>query len=188
MIGLLQELGLKKAILVGHDWGAALTWQLGNLYPQYFPVIAALSVPTHMRANAFPSPVKLFNKVFGTGDDRLFWYQAYHQETFPGTPDHGPAEAEYDANIYNSVLTFWSDKTVPKSPPHGPPISNKRRDGGLLLRSGGLPERLPTWLEQQDIDYVVEQFKHHGFRGGVNVSRTFRQQILSLTVQFVSLR
>eukprot|EP01047_Picozoa_sp_COSAG01_P065920 COSAG01_NODE_8997_length_2588_cov_1.518682_1_plen_53_part_00 len=49
MIGLLQEMRIEKAVLVGHDWGAALTWLLGRLYPSYFPVIAALSVPTSLR-------------------------------------------------------------------------------------------------------------------------------------------
>ena len=173
MIGLMQEMGFEKACLVGHDWGAVLTWLLGSLYPAYFPVIAALSVPTQLRKPGQGSPVDLFNKLFGTGEDRRFWYQAYHQETFPGTAgNHGPAEAEYDANIYESILRFWSDKTVPRAPlPPSAKISSLRRDGGMFAHMGsGLPLGLPAWLNQQDLDYVVEQFKHHGFRGGVNVS------------------
>jgi len=178
MIGLLQELNLKKAALVGHDWGAVLTWMLGALYPQYFPVLAALSVPTQLRQDGQLSPVELQKKLFGDDHERLFWYQAYHQETFSGTADHGPAEAEYDANMYESMLRFWTDKTVPKAEAVGPPKSPKRRDGGMLARMGGLPLQLPAWLEQEDLNYVVEQFKIHGFRGGVNyyrnIDRNFR--------------
>jgi hypothetical protein len=33
---------------------------------------------------------------------------------------------------------------------------------------GGIPARLPSWLSEEGMAYVVEQFKHHGFRGGVN--------------------
>ena len=178
MIGLLQELGLRKAVLVGHDWGAALTWLLGRLFPAYFPVLAALSVPTNLRKQHAPSGVELFNKIFGTGADRLFWYQAYHQETFPGTLDHGPAEAEYDANIYDSIKRFWTDKTVGRARPLGPPISTRRRDGGMFAHSGPAPTDLPAWLTARDMEYVVEQFKHHGFRGGVNYYRNIHRNHL----------
>jgi pimeloyl-ACP methyl ester carboxylesterase len=172
MIGLLQEMRIEKAVLVGHDWGAALTWLLGRLYPSYFPVIAALSVPTSLRKHGSPSSVELCRKIFGAGEDRLFWYQAYHQETFPGTHDHGPAEAEYDANVYESILRMWTDKTVPRAAVPGPSVSNLRRDGGMFAHSGGgLPLQLPTWLSESDLEYAVEQFKHHGFRGGVNYYR-----------------
>mmetsp|Transcript_14191 Transcript_14191/g.22591 ORF Transcript_14191/g.22591 Transcript_14191/m.22591 type:complete len:393 (-) Transcript_14191:40-1218(-) len=175
MIGLMQQLGLTKTVLVGHDWGAALTWLLGKLYPSYFPVIAALSVPTNLREQASPSPMQMFNQIFGTGKDRLFFYQAYHQETFPGTSDHGPAEAEYDSNIYESIFRFWSDKTVPQTISKALAASNKRRDGGMIAHMPSRPERLPHWLSQNDIDYVVEQFKHHGFRGGVNYYRNMHR-------------
>jgi len=81
MVALLQELGLRKAVLVGHDWGAVLTWLLARLLPQYFPVIAALSVPTHLRTHGAASPIDLFGRIFGSADDpdRLFFYQSYHQ-------------------------------------------------------------------------------------------------------------
>jgi pimeloyl-ACP methyl ester carboxylesterase len=116
MIGLLQELNLEKAILVGHDWGAMLTWLIGRLYPQYFPVLAALSVPTGLRAHGEMSVDDLFGMLFGKGEDRLFWYQAYHQETFPGSDNHGPAEAEYNADSTYKDVTPYPPPPLPPSP------------------------------------------------------------------------
>jgi pimeloyl-ACP methyl ester carboxylesterase len=36
-----------------------------------------------------------------------------------------------------------------------------------------LPERLPAWLSQADLDHFVTQFERSGFRGPVNWYRNF---------------
>ena len=50
-----MALGEPSAILVGHDWGAILTWQLGLLHPSRFTALCAMSVPPIL----FDSPVPL---------------------------------------------------------------------------------------------------------------------------------
>ncbi|MGA2615898.1 MAG: hypothetical protein ABSG38_20860 [Spirochaetia bacterium] len=37
-----------------------------------------------------------------------------------------------------------------------------------LLDTGGLPERLPGWLTEDDLDAFTEEFRRTGFRGGLN--------------------
>jgi len=44
VLGLLDALGVQRAHLVGHDWGAALTWWLAGAYPKRFDRVVALSV------------------------------------------------------------------------------------------------------------------------------------------------
>lgn len=44
VIGILDELNLDKVHLVGHDWGASLSWQLVNYYEQRFNSLTVLSV------------------------------------------------------------------------------------------------------------------------------------------------
>ena len=44
VIGILDELSLDKVHLVGHDWGAFLSWQLANYYEHRFISLTALSV------------------------------------------------------------------------------------------------------------------------------------------------
>jgi pimeloyl-ACP methyl ester carboxylesterase len=41
------------------------------------------------------------------------------------------------------------------------------RAGGFLTRMPD-PESLPAWLADADLDFYVQQFKHSGFRGGLN--------------------
>jgi pimeloyl-ACP methyl ester carboxylesterase len=52
-----------QAVLVGHDWGAVLSWQIGIVFAKYFSAIICLSCP---RAG-WPSykPTNLFTKLFG---------------------------------------------------------------------------------------------------------------------------
>ncbi|MEZ4587167.1 MAG: alpha/beta hydrolase [Gemmatimonadales bacterium] len=44
VLGLLDQLGLDRVHLVGHDWGAALSWRLAGSYPDRVDRLVALSV------------------------------------------------------------------------------------------------------------------------------------------------
>ena len=44
VLGILDALGVQRTHLVGHDWGAALTWRLAGSYPELFDRVAVLSV------------------------------------------------------------------------------------------------------------------------------------------------
>ena len=48
-LGVLDALGLETAHVVGHDWGAAVAWQLGARHPDRVRTLTAVSVP-HPRA------------------------------------------------------------------------------------------------------------------------------------------
>lgn len=49
VIGLLDELGIESAHIVGHDWGAAVAWVLAATYPGRVRTLTAVSVP-HLAA------------------------------------------------------------------------------------------------------------------------------------------
>ena len=44
MLGVLDALGVERAHVVGHDWGAALAWVIGALAPDRVDHLVALSV------------------------------------------------------------------------------------------------------------------------------------------------
>lgn len=48
-LGLLDALGIAQAHVVGHDWGAAVAWQLGARHPARVRTLTTVSVP-HPRA------------------------------------------------------------------------------------------------------------------------------------------
>ncbi|WP_375437740.1 alpha/beta fold hydrolase [uncultured Hymenobacter sp.] len=45
IIGLLDAAGQAKAVIIGHDWGAAVAWWLASRYPTRIAQVAILNVP-----------------------------------------------------------------------------------------------------------------------------------------------
>ena len=46
-----SALGEKRALIVGHDWGAPVAWHAALMRPDIFPAVVAMSVP-HRRRGA----------------------------------------------------------------------------------------------------------------------------------------
>ena len=45
IVGLIDAVGVEKAFVAGHDWGAAVAWWLGIKHPQRLAKLAILNVP-----------------------------------------------------------------------------------------------------------------------------------------------
>jgi pimeloyl-ACP methyl ester carboxylesterase len=79
LLGLMDALGEERAVVVGHDWGAIVTWHLAQTAPERLHGIAALSVPFWPRP---PRPYTVeWKETFG---DRFFYI--LHFQT-PGVAD-----------------------------------------------------------------------------------------------------
>src|SRR4051812_37797227 len=52
--GLLDDMGVKRAAVVGHDWGANVAWHFALLHPERVACVAGISVPLVPRAPAPP--------------------------------------------------------------------------------------------------------------------------------------
>jgi pimeloyl-ACP methyl ester carboxylesterase len=73
MVALVAALGEKRALIVGHDWGAPVAWHCALMRPDVFPAVAAMSVP-HRRRGSLP-PLETLRKA-GKAD----YYWLYFQE------------------------------------------------------------------------------------------------------------
>jgi pimeloyl-ACP methyl ester carboxylesterase len=72
MVGLLDALGERRAVFVGHDWGAALVWQLAVVHPERVEAVVGMSVPFLPRPPA--PPLELLRQ--GAGEDfYIVWFQ-----------------------------------------------------------------------------------------------------------------
>ena len=92
--GLVESLGEKQAILIGHDWGAPIVWNTALFFPDRVRAVAGLSVPYTGRG---PAPrIQLFKNLY---KDRFF-YQIYFQEP-------GVAEAELEADLRTSLRKIY---------------------------------------------------------------------------------
>jgi epoxide hydrolase A/B len=149
--GLVDTLGDRAAVIVGHDWGAPIAWHSALLYPEKFRAVAGLSVPYTPRAPL--PPTQLFRQVFAN----QFFYILYFQEP-------GVAEAELQADVRRSMRRFlyFASGDAPSGN-----FATKPKDSKFL---DGMPEpaNLPQWLTNADLDYFTAEFERTGFRGGLN--------------------
>jgi pimeloyl-ACP methyl ester carboxylesterase len=157
MVGLLDAYGAEKAVIIGHDWGAIVTWNTVLLHPDRFSAMIAMSVPNSGRSAAPMIP----SLKAAMGDN--FYYILYHQEP-------GVAEAEYDADPRGMISSLYTSPDTPLEPPL---VTDPKRSAGGFIPRRGKPKELPPWLSQADLDYFVSEFEHAGFRGGVNYYRNF---------------
>lgn len=165
IVGLVHALGEERAVIVGHDWGAPVAWHCALLRPDIFHAVALLSVPYVMRgAWRVPSQGGSWEDLRPTEAMKLIageqeFYQLYFQEP-------GKAETELEADVRKSLLMFLYSAS-------GDPPPEKRwrflfSKSEKLLDTGSLPERLPSWLTEQDLDFFTREFERTGFRGGLN--------------------
>jgi pimeloyl-ACP methyl ester carboxylesterase len=157
MVGVLDALGEKTAVVVGHDWGAPVAWHAALLRPDRFRAVVGLSVPYRPRGSIAPTTVMPQNA-------EASFYQLYFQA--PGVAE---AELQADVRISLAKILFSGSGDVPRRNPGGPSpgVGMVPRAGGFLTRMPS-PESLPAWLSDADLDFYVQQFKHCGFRGGLN--------------------
>jgi pimeloyl-ACP methyl ester carboxylesterase len=72
LVALLDRLEERRAVFVGHDWGAAVAWQMAIEHPHRAAAVAGLSVPFVPRAPA--PPISLLRKALGE-DFYIVWFQ-----------------------------------------------------------------------------------------------------------------
>src|SRR5215470_12125898 len=90
MVGLLDALGVERAAIAGHDWGAPVAWHAALLRPDRFRAVIGLSVPHRPRSPVVPT------SVMPRREDAVF-YQLYFQEP-------GVAEAEFERDVRQTFV------------------------------------------------------------------------------------
>ena len=149
VLGLLEDCGLESAIVVAHDWGAALAWLLARLHPGAVEAIAALSVPFTPRPST--PPIATMREKLG---DR-FHYLVYFQEP-------GLADAEMGADVRRTLATWYAPGEASKF------LGLPPAEGTGVLDVLGDPSIHPRWLEPEALDEAVAEFERTGFTGGIN--------------------
>jgi pimeloyl-ACP methyl ester carboxylesterase len=159
IVGLVDALGEKTAVIAGHDWGAPVAWHTALLHPRRVRAVAGLSVP-YTRGR-----VGTMTRQENFGDN--FWYWVYFQQP-------GVAEAELEADLRKSLrmIYFVVSGDIPEEMrPVKKPATAKFLDGMTD------PERFPSWVTEEDLDYYVAQYQQSGFRGPLNWYRNIDRNI-----------
>lgn len=153
LVSLVRALGEAQAVVVGHDWGAAVAWQAALMRPDLFRAVAALSVPFQpRRAKGPPTEVMAYqSRKAGLGDLYINRFQ------------DPQAHRAFDADPETALRKlFWSfdGSTAPADQatgfmPEGQDLLETVSDGAVL----------PPWLGASHLDAYVRAFAEGGFRG-----------------------
>lgn len=155
IVGLVQALGHDQAVVVGHDWGSPVAWTCALLRPDVFRAVALLSVPYLQRNWHDPRPTDLMRMIAGAGE----FYQLYFQEP-------GRAETDLGADVRRTMtlMLYGASGDAPPEKRWRPVFPKGERP----LDAGAMPDRLPAWLTEADLDFFTAEFARTGFRGGLN--------------------
>jgi soluble epoxide hydrolase / lipid-phosphate phosphatase len=99
LVGLLDELNLENAVLVGHDWGSIVVWTTALRHPARVERVVSLNVPYQGHPAGFPSISFIRERL-----PERFGYVLFFQE--PGRAEHWFAE-----DPRAKLLTFYQGAT-----------------------------------------------------------------------------
>jgi pimeloyl-ACP methyl ester carboxylesterase len=153
LVGLIDDAGEEKAVVVGHDWGAMVVWAMSLLHPERVAGVAGLSVPFLHRGPQ--PPTEMMRAVMGDN----FFYMLYFQEPGVADADLGADPATTMRRMLGGVSTDGGS---------GPDPSFFADDGRGFVERMPEPAGLPDWLSQAELDAYVGEFERTGFTGGVN--------------------
>lgn len=143
-----------RAVVIGHDWGAAIAWASALVRPDRVRAVAGLSVP-YLGQPERPN-IEAWRERFTAKDH--FFYQEWFQTL-------GPAEAELEADVRGGLRRFFyalageaPDGTWPLDKPHGATMLERLPD----------PDPFPAWLPRADEDDYVAAFERSGFFGPIS--------------------
>lgn len=157
IVGLVHALGVKDAVVAGHDWGAPVAWNCALMRPDLFRAVISLSVPWGSRGKE--PPLKNMKQYFG---DRFF-YQLYFQN--PGVAEH---ELQHDVRVTMRKMLFGASGAVNRRSMMDDIASVPHKSSYMLERMPDPGDDLPDWITEEDIEYFAGEFEGAGFRGGLN--------------------
>ncbi len=160
MVGILDALGLERAVVVGHDWGGVVAWQTALLAPDRTAGVIGINTPFFPRMPMAPTAL-----MRAMAQDN-FHYILYFQKP-------GVAEAELEADPSRTLRGFYQS-------PDRARLEELMKQGPSALgpKTGGLLDRLPdaphgSFLTAEDFAVYEAAYRKTGFRGGINWYRNF---------------
>ena len=158
MAGLLDHLGVEKAIFCGHDWGGIVVWQMPLIHPDRVAGVIGLNTPFMPRAPA--DPIAIMRARFGP-DMYIVWFQ---------NPDEPEAVLGADTT---RTMAFFMRKPAAQPVAAQPDASGSTFAFKDLLRNwdgvtGGDPLLTPD-----ELAVFAEAFRAGSFFGPVSWYRNF---------------
>ncbi len=153
VVGLVHAMGEESAVVVGHDWGALVAAYAALFRPDLFRAVALLSVPyaprgplnqTEWERKRYPGKI-FYQAALRSAGSNEFLMSDVRSSLMKGLYSlSGEAEGQ----------DRWSPVRDPEAP-----------------RGAGAPPKMPSWLREEDLDFLVKEYQRASFTGGLNYYR-----------------
>jgi pimeloyl-ACP methyl ester carboxylesterase len=160
MVGLLDHLGVEKAIFCGHDWGGIVVWQMPLMHKDRVAGVIGLNTPFLPRAPA--DPILIMRNRFGP-DMYIVWFQ---------NPDDPEATLGRDVA---KTMSFFMRRPAQLTPAVSQPSASGSTFAfkDLLNAWDGAVDPRDPLLTPEELAAFVEAFEAGGFFGPVSWYRNF---------------
>jgi pimeloyl-ACP methyl ester carboxylesterase len=153
LVGLLDALGLERAVFAGHDWGGNVAWMMPLLHPARTAGVIGVNTPYFPRPAA--PPITLMRAIWGEN-----YYMVHFQK---------PGEA--DGRLARDVPRVFRQLMRSGVPLHELAASWRKPDGTTknmveAIEGGELPGR--PLLSEEELGVYVGAFTATGFTGAIN--------------------
>lgn len=159
LAGMLDALGLEKAIFAGHDWGGIVVWQMALRHPDRVSGVIGVNTPFMPRSPI--DPIEGMRAVFGE-DMYIVFFQKY-----------GEADALLDKDVARSMRFWYRKSGMTLAEFDARPASEKNL---AFLKGFAADESLwpgKVLLNEEELAYYTAAFRKSGFTGGINWYRNF---------------
>ena len=156
LVGLLDALGIEKAVFCGHDWGGIVVWMMGVLHPDRVAGIIGINTPFIPRGPI--PPLALMKAMRGENN-----YIVAFQE--PGVADAIMAK---DVRKTFSIFLRTAGRLNAEDFANLPPDAPERNFELLTMIENDIPFGGDLLVSEEEMDVYVEAFERTGFTGGIN--------------------
>lgn len=163
MIELIDHLGAKKAVWVGHDWGSPVVWSVAQHHPDRVHGVASLCVPYQPEGFAVETTIPLVDRTIYPEDKfpaGQWDYQLFYRENFEA------ACKAFEADVRASVKAmFRAGNPEGKGKPTLTSMTRANKGWfGPLGRAPDLP-RDERVLTEEDENRYASALQRNGFFG-----------------------
>lgn len=157
LVGLMDAMDLEKAVIIGHDWGALVTWQMALLAPERMAGLVALNIPFFKRPPI--NPITYMRYKLG---------KDFYIVNFQNSDEADQRFAENPKRFIDVMMRrrlIDRQKTKKKR--------GKRRPLSLLEMLDREDPGGEVLLTPEELHVYAEAFARSGFTGPINWYRNF---------------
>ncbi len=154
LVGLLDALGIEKAVFCGHDWGGSVVWAMPLYHPDRVAGVIGVNTPFFPRPPV--DPIAMMRARFG--DDM---YIVFFQKP-------GEADAILAADVGKTFRFFMRRNVVTADEYAKRPQEERNLKLVRALQSDESKWRGEMLLDSQEMKVFVDMFARTGFTGGIN--------------------